>query len=292
MDKNMDDGIVDSDQSIGFSITVDLGILFVGTTSDLKDPLVMHMDCGQNTSVPWAFHAVCYSIEHYDFGFDKWPHGRLYDGEGEILSKKAFTVHSHPFCRRNLWLIWFQVFAYPAGTPESSRYWTIIVLAPASFRDPNSELDDYKEKYDLSSMTLWEAKLHFISIAMNYIQAQWTIIVKSFENLLRKEENTIFSRKEHDHLFFDDAVFSRSRKYFWAIDTLTQIDSLITDNIHQWTQYKSDHFSSRADKLEGLTELEWYRAAEGCCSELEQKRDAIRRYLSSFQLLRDGVFVH
>ena len=31
---------------------------------------------------------------------------------------------------------------------------------------------------------------------------------------------------EHDNLLFDDGAFSRSRRYFWAIDCLSEVGRL------------------------------------------------------------------
>ena len=49
---------------------------------------------------------------------------------------------------------------------------------------------------------------------------------------------------EHDNVFFDDALFGHSRKYFWAIDCLNGFELSIRDNIDQWELYKAARVSS------------------------------------------------
>lgn len=140
---------------------------------------------------------------------------------------------------------------------------------------------------DLSKMTRLEAEVQFIAIGLSHICNEWANVAAFFTEVLERESNSILSPSEHDRLFFDDAVFSQSRRYFWAIDTLTQLESFITDNIHQWTEYKKYRIQSMVE--ERIPEIVWLELAEHNCLELIRKRDVFRKYLASFQLLRDGV---
>ena len=112
------------------------------------------------------------------------------------------------------------------------------MLAPAGWSTSELESERYRDIVDLSKMTRLEAEVQFIAIGLSHIHNEWTRVAAFFTNFLEKDANSILSPTDHDQLFYDDAIFSRSRRYFWAIDTLTQIDSYISDNIHQWAEYK------------------------------------------------------
>lgn len=38
--------------------------------------------------------------------------------------------------------------------------------------------------------------------------------------------DSLMEPSEHDNLLFDDGAFSRSRRYFWAIDCLSEVGPL------------------------------------------------------------------
>lgn len=153
----------------------------------------------------------------------------------------------------------------------------------------NFELDHYKNSVNLSEMTRLEAEVYFISFGLSHIQNSWEPLVDLFHRRLQEEQNFILSPAKHDELFFDDAVFARSRRYFWTIDTLTQIESFITDNIYQCTGYRKGNIEWMANDHQNMPEIGWLWLADRNCSMLIRQRDLFRSYLASFQSLRDGV---
>lgn len=44
----------------------------------------------------------------------------------------------------------------------------------------------------------------------------------------------LLQHDKHDQLLFDDATFSRSRQYFWAISALEAFEATIADTVEQW----------------------------------------------------------
>jgi len=44
----------------------------------------------------------------------------------------------------------------------------------------------------------------------------------------------LLQHDRHDQLLFDDATFSRSRHYFWAISALEAFEASIADTVEQW----------------------------------------------------------
>ncbi len=94
----------------------------------------------------------------------------------------------------------------------------------------------------------------------------------------------------HDHLLFDDGAFSRSRRYFWAIDCLSEFEATISDNIAQWELYKKARISPLFPS-KVLPELDFIqlRNAERQYHILQNQRDYFSRKLASTKALRDAV---
>ena len=185
---------------------------------------------------------------------------------------------------------------YATSTPGDilravlSEDWTVALFAPAN---PDRFLFEHglHKIEDLGYWRRLDVEVYFISLGLLDICAVWTKLLRYLDFMLRDADDAVLSPSDHDQLFFDDAVFSRSRKYFWAIDILTQTDSLISDNMKQWAEWKRlniDVFEAlvyTAPLVEGL------ELADRSVSELLRIRDAFRRNLQSFQVLRDGVSI-
>lgn len=78
----------------------------------------------------------------------------------------------------------------------------------------------------------------------------------------------------HDSLLFDDDSFSRSRKYFWAINYLAELDISISENIVQLGRFVKTNKALQQQ----LTQLRYLRSRLR-----DQRNEAIA--------LRDGVSV-
>lgn len=92
---------------------------------------------------------------------------------------------------------------------------------------------------------------------------------------------------EHDNLLFDDGSFSRSRRYFWVIDCLSEFELSITDNIVQWEMYRDARIKPLVDsgQLPAL-ECRQYSNAEKYYHVLKHPRENFRRKLDSTKALR------
>jgi hypothetical protein len=61
---------------------------------------------------------------------------------------------------------------------------------------------------------------------------RWEEIAEFFEELLCGKK-ALFDPNYHDTLLTDDVTLSRSKKYFWAIEFLKELEKSVTDNICQ-----------------------------------------------------------
>jgi SpoVK/Ycf46/Vps4 family AAA+-type ATPase len=61
---------------------------------------------------------------------------------------------------------------------------------------------------------------------------RWEQISCYMESLLA-EKNGLLDPEYHDSLLTDDAKFTRSKKYFWAIEFFIEAETSVLDNINQ-----------------------------------------------------------
>ena len=95
---------------------------------------------------------------------------------------------------------------------------------------------------------------------------------------------------DHDNLFFDDETFSRSRRYFWAIDCLSEFDVSISDNINQWNQYKAARLQHLLDqRVLSELDMQQFKHAERYLHMLQSQLEYLRRKLAATKALRDAV---
>ena len=180
-------------------------------------------------------------------------------------------------------------------TREMNRYWTLLVLAPDHFfNDKNTSFPMGSSSpgraqaigYTLGRLTQPGAELHLIGQGLERIADRWADFLSYFDYILDSGD-FLMKPTEHDNLLFDDGAFSRSRRYFWAIDCLSEFELSITDNIDQWELYKAARISS----IHGLPEHDQRQLAfaERQYRVLQNQRESFRQKLASTKALRDAV---
>ena len=120
------------------------------------------------------------------------------------------------------------------------------------------------------------------------ILAKWKQLLGYFKDILDVSD-AYFQPDQHDKLLVNDDAFSRSKKTFWAITTLKEIDKRISDNIHEISELIESRASSQVE-LEDKTQLEFYR------NKLANELGGFNRTAGEFRMkrleaidLRDGV---
>jgi hypothetical protein len=183
------------------------------------------------------------------------------------------------------------------GRPLSNanRHWTLLVLAPDRFFDEKnisfpmnaSSLGRAQATgYPLGRLNQLGAELHMIGQGLERITARWAEFLSYFDYVLDGGDS-LMKPAEHDNLLFDDGAFSRSRRYFWAIDCLSEFELSITDNINQWKMY----MVARVPSSTGLSEMDQRQLAfaERQYRVLQNQRESFRQKLVSTIALRDAV---
>ena len=217
-----------------------------------------------------------------------WKHGPLYGHPlGWHFRKCAYTIYA-------------PVSADAVEGPIQARswvdrHWTLLVLAPGHFFDdknspfPMSASSSSRAEtmgYTLGKLTALGAEIHLIGQGLERITERWADFLSYFDFILDGSDS-LMKPTDHDDLLFDDGSFSRSRRYFWAIDCLTEFDLSITDNIVQWELYKAARLSPHlelpdVDQRQLIFAERQYRV-------LQNQRESFRQKLASTKALRDAV---
>ena len=176
-----------------------------------------------------------------------------------------------------------------------SRHWTLLVLAPDHFFDDTNTSFPMSASsfgrahvigYPLGRLNQAGAELHLIAQGLERITERWADFLSYFDYIMDGGDS-LMKPTEHDNLLFDDGAFSRSRRYFWAIDCLSEFELAITDNIAQWELYRA----ARIQPLEGMTKHDQrqFAFAERQYRVLQNQRESFRQKLASTKALRDAV---
>ncbi|MCJ1419539.1 hypothetical protein MMC32_005894 [Xylographa parallela] len=254
---------------------------------------------GRNVSVnPYNDKTLGFNTMFYEIIKDSrdyhelWRHGPLYDDPLERSFRKcSYTLYGLSS-------------AHTSGDlgfdiHSTVGHWTILVLCPGNFFDQSntsfpmtaiSAEDKHISGHFIGRLTKLGAEMNLIGQGLQRISDRWTDFQTFFEYILDSGDS-LMQPAQHDNLLFDDGAFSRSRRYFWAIDCLSEFEINITDNITQWTLWKK----ARIEVLlqgNALSELDLvqYRVAEQQCRVLENQRQYFKQKLASTIALRDALF--
>lgn len=130
--------------------------------------------------------------------------------------------------------------------------------------------------------------MNLIGNGLERISDRWASFQAYFDFILDSRDS-LMKPSEHDNLLFDDGAFSRSRKYFWAIDCLAEFDNCISDNLLQWDLYKAARMPVNIDSLKRLDSVQ-FAFVERQYAILQIQRDSFRQKLSAIKALRDALF--
>ncbi|KAL8969008.1 MAG: hypothetical protein Q9183_002200, partial [Haloplaca sp. 2 TL-2023] len=262
-------------------------------TTGLWNHIFSHLQLKRRptTSNPYAaglqgFHTTFYDIrETKDIeATEIWKHGPLYDHPlGWHFRKCAYTLYC-PGQRDDAG-------DYDHTLDMTRPHWTMLVLAPGGFFNehntsfPMHSLPKGRAQalgHCLGRLTRAGAELNLISQGLARISERWADFQSFFDYILDSGDS-LMRPTDHDNLLFDDGAFSRSRRYFWAIDCLSEFETAISDNINQWELYRA-----ALPVLENDLDNIQLRNAERQCRVLQNQREYFRQKLASTRALRDA----
>jgi hypothetical protein len=174
------------------------------------------------------------------------------------------------------------------GSKVRAIYWTMICLRPHRF--PHLY---YSEKGDdLSTGSTHEMVDDMSDIVYQgllTVVGRWEEIVEYFDELLA-EKKGLLNPEYHDSLLNDDRTFSRSKKYFWAIEFLKEAEKSISDNIHQAERFVELIKSNPPETKTGERELRLrLRQHLTVLQKLDALKNRFKQKKDEAVALRDGV---
>ena len=118
---------------------------------------------------------------------------------------------------------------------------------------------------------------------------KWEEIADYFDSLL-VEKNGLLNPEYHDSLLTDDDAFTRSKKYFWAIEFLKEAEHSISDNIKQLSRFidllTTNPPVSEIGRKPFSTRLKKHYVT---LQKVEAVRKRFRSKIDEAKALRDGV---
>ena len=180
---------------------------------------------------------------------------------------------------------------------DQAKFWTTLIMCPSGFFKDNNRAFPTQELgvgqaqalgHCFGRLTRLGAEMNLIGHGLERISDRWSSFQTYFDYILHNGDS-LMNPAEHDNLLFDDGAFSRSRKYFWVIECLSEIDICISDNLTQWELYKSARIPLIQDALTKLDRVQ-LSFAERQYSGLQNQQVAFRKKLAATKALRDALF--
>uniref|UniRef100_A0A093XC24 Putative 26S protease regulatory subunit like n=1 Tax=Talaromyces marneffei PM1 TaxID=1077442 RepID=A0A093XC24_TALMA len=239
-----------------------------------------------------SFHIVFYELlktgnQHtgHDISRNVMP---FYGEKDRYLRKSAFTVFTH---FNN------QLVHIPEASPaplDDPIHWTMLCLISPDFglTEHNCRISE--------SPSLRAQSLHYVANALSLVTSHWREFLQQLNRIV-DNGNVLREPNRLQDILFDDNTFSISKRYFWAINLIHEIISLLDDNLEKWDLYKRASVVPFLERYAGEVDEDWQRkayaamvrndkAASEACAELELIRDAFQETLKRITLMRDGLF--
>ncbi|KAF4624320.1 hypothetical protein G7Y89_g13854 [Cudoniella acicularis] len=189
--------------------------------------------------------------------------------------------------------------------------WTMVVVSPSGMfpfprgpgvrqygdrfgfgRHPSDRVDRVFRKAGRRAAPV-DSVSCIIGFVLDAIRLRWLDLAESMDDLFAEEEISFGQPNEYVHLLYDDATFSRSKLYFWAVSCLTAFETSISNNIKHFQYYADAQIvpavrDLRARDHEKL--VKFYRTYKKNLDELAEVQERFEGHLRNIKGLRDSLF--
>jgi len=163
---------------------------------------------------------------------------------------------------------------------QPSQYWTVLLLSPSGFFVTPLNTNNSEETVDWRGISqqpsVPHVELAFIVLALREVVDRWTEL-HNYVAMLLNDDADFMNPEEYVKFLFDDASYSRSKRYFWVIQCLKEFDVSLADNILQvelFQEARVSHLTFHQSDKEKVKELE----------ELGKKVEKLRVTLCNLQV--------
>lgn len=171
-------------------------------------------------------------------------------------------------------------------------FWTLLYLCPNNF-ELYDKSNNY-ESYDTMTSAIKDQNASgavevMIEFTVRMVIERWLDIAEYFAWLIGHRD-ILSDPDAHDSLLFDDDSFSRSRRYFWAINYLAELDLSISGNIAQLEKFaRRDTAVQDPARQHHLGRLPKNAAINEQLDQLQYLRERLQAQREEAIALRDGV---
>ncbi|KAE9370907.1 hypothetical protein N431DRAFT_468918 [Stipitochalara longipes BDJ] len=217
------------------------------------------------------FHLYGYEVGDERYGNTIWKQGVL-PGKTKWLLQRAHTIAT----------------IYHDSIP----FWTLVVLLPL----PGSEamgIESHIQTTACKDLPLVIVMADAIFCILESTWEGWRTLVRYIDEEVLGAANEIFDVEAHDDLIFDDDLYTRSRRYFWAINCVNESLNLLRRNIQVWTEHRDDVLLPLGRKLHSVEMKEFDNTIRNC-NEVQAKllkiEETFNEQRTKLVALRDGLF--
>jgi hypothetical protein len=209
-----------------------------------------------------------------------WPCGELY-GDGKGLRGRRVRESA------------LTIIAVPNGEisnckPTRTIFWTIICLRPLGFPQPHY----FERRDDLSQGNFHDMiddMSDIVHMCLVDLLGRWEEMAEYFEDIFC-EKRAVLDPAFHDTLLTDDVTLSRSKKYFWAIEFLKELEKSVVDNIRQVDRFLGLLRDNPPPHSRNPRDFDSrIRKQYACLTKLEILRARFAQKREEAMALRDGV---
>ncbi len=111
-------------------------------------------------------------------------------------------------------------------------HWTMVCLMPDNF------FPSLDARFTIcQAPNLRAQSAHLVAHGLELVVSCWTWVLGQLELLLDSGE-VLRKQDQLQDILFDDDAFSTSKRYFWEINFIHEVLSLIDNAIEQWIHYR------------------------------------------------------
>ncbi|KAF7923743.1 uncharacterized protein EAE98_007561 [Botrytis deweyae] len=231
-------------------------------------------------------------VPEHEVGRGIWKTGAFRNDNVRNWERVIYNVENdNLFLRRSCVTIVGIIRFFQEWSPEN---WTMLLLTPSSTSIAADIYEDSGQAVDREFIVAFSG---IVDRSTRVVVRHWDILANYFEKLL-SESDTLLEPDLHDLLLVDDSKYSKSKKYFWALNILKEIESDVAAVISQLEGFMDFSDNSLLKR--------YFRLPEGKMSEAREmivkkklgvlKEDLVRlqsRFSDQRELtkdLRDGLF--
>ena len=170
-------------------------------------------------------------------------------------------------------------------------FWTLVVLHPPQ-ANRCIAIDGLLQTAICEDATLVAVIARAIHLVLESTWRGWESLVSHIDVLLGTG-HYIFDIEAHNNLLFDDDLYTRSRRYFWAINCLNESLNVIERSIQTFITQRDTVLIPMAKKIkteEGMREFDdQMKSCDDALQKLMKIKESFNEQRPKAIALRDGV---